>query len=229
MAYGIDDDGIKVNLYGGNRVETRLKSGHPIVLSQESDYPWNGEVCLTVEEAPQVSFSISMRIPSWANGATLSIEREGTSESLPCTQGTYASMTRIWRAGDRIRLFLPMKARMLLAHHLVEESRNQAAVMRGPIVYCIESEDLPPSVCIRDVFLHSDAVFEEEAGEGSLAGLTLLRCIGSRLLRLEDETVLYSEISPYAFEPIMLRLVPYYAWDNRSQGEMTVWLPIRWR
>ncbi len=228
MAYGIDEEGIRVNLYGGNRLSTTLKSGHPIVVRQESDYPWQGDISLTVEEAPKISFSISMRIPSWAKGATLSVESKGVCTSYPCTQGSYASITRSWKVGDRIRLFLPVKARILLAHPLVEENRNQGAVMRGPVVYCVESEDLPPGVSIRDILLHSDSVFEEEPGDGILAGIRLLRCTGSRLSRPAYETSLYSEISPYTFEPISLRLVPYYAWDNRSQGEMTVWLPLRW-
>ena len=126
-----------------------------------------------------------------------------------------------------IRLRLPLRPRVLLAHPLVEESRNQGAVMRGPVVYCVESEDLPAGMGIKDVFLPSDAVFSETKGQGEFAGMTFLSCAGSRAVSNSGEE-LYSELKSYRFEEFTLRLLPYFAWDNRSPGEMTVWLPLRW-
>jgi DUF1680 family protein len=117
---------------------------------------------------------------------------------------------------------------MLLAHPLVEESRNQAAVMRGPLVYCLETADLSDRLGVKDVLLPSDAIFTEEKGEGILAGMTLLSCVG-RVLGAKPAEGLYRELADYSLEPLSLRFVPYFAWDNRGPGEMSVWLPLLWR
>lgn len=225
MAYGITEKGIAVNLYGGNRLSTSLKDGALIELSQETAYPWDGDIKLTISAAPSSEFSISLRIPHWISGSTIAVN--GKPVGSPCEPGAYAEIRRIWRAGDTIRLQMPLRPRILCAHPLVEESRNQAAVMRGPIVYCLESDDLPKGVGIKDVLLHSNARFSEEPGIGALSGLTLLTSEGSRLDSGSDDA-LYHELSSYDFMALPLRLVPYFAWDNRSHGEMTVWLPLRW-
>ncbi|HWR11724.1 MAG TPA: glycoside hydrolase family 127 protein [Rectinemataceae bacterium] len=225
MAYGITDKGVTVNLYGGNRLATKLKDGSPIRLSQKTNYPWDGDIAISVEEAPAGEFSISLRIPNWAPGATISVN--GQPVEAPCAAGAFREIRRSWAAGDLIRLTLPMAARMLCAHPLVEESRNQAAVMRGPIVYCVESADLPEGLSIKDIMLRSDAVFSEEPGTGALKGLTLLGCAGARLPSGSEDS-LYRELPSRAPEDLPLKLVPYFAWDNRGEGEMTVWLPLRW-
>ena len=227
MAYGVSEKGITVNLYGGNHLSTALKDGSLVELAQESAYPWEGDVALTVSAAPASAFAIALRIPHWAAGAALSVTSGGKTEEIPCQPGSYAEIERVWRPGDVIRLRLPLRPRMLLAHPLVEESRNQAAVMRGPVVYCVESEDLPSGMGIKDVLLPSAAVFSETKGQGQFAGMTFLSCAGSRMVTKSDEG-LYSELKSYRFEEFPLKLLPYFAWDNRSPGEMTVWLPLRW-
>ncbi len=227
MAYGVSEKGITVNLYGGNRLSTALKDGSLVELAQESAYPWEGDVALTVSAAPASPFAIALRIPHWAAGAALAVSASGKTEEFPCQSGSYAEIERVWRAGDTIRLRLPLRPRILLAHPLIEESRNQAAVMRGPVVYCLESEDLPAGVGIKDVFLPSDAVFSETRGQGQFAGMTFLSCAGERLVSEPDDG-LYRELKSRHFEEFPLKLLPYFAWDNRSPGEMTVWLPLRW-
>ena len=225
MAYGISEKGICVNLYGSSRLSTSLRDGSRVVLSQETDYPWAGEVELSIVEAPADEFSISLRIPNWAPGATLAVNGEPRAAS--CEAGSYAEVRRVWRTGDTIRLSLPIRPRILCAHPLVEESRNQAALMRGPIVYCLESADIPAGLGVKDILLSSDTVFTVKPGEGQLAGLDLLDCVGLRL-RSGEGDALYRELADWSLEEIPLRLVPYFAWDNRGTGEMTVWLPLKW-
>jgi DUF1680 family protein len=235
MAYGVTAKGVVVNLYGANRLETKLADGARVVFEQETDYPWEGEVLIRVAEAPGSEFSLSLRIPAWAKGASVrvngkTVHAEGCgAEPAP---GSYFEIRRAWRAGDAVTLSLPLRPRMLLAHPLVEESRNQAAVMRGPLVYCLESADLPEGVGIGEMLLPSDARFAEEKGSGPLAGMTVLACEGARLAAASgappDGQALYRELGDASLERMPLRFVPYFAWDNRGEGEMTVWLPLKW-
>jgi DUF1680 family protein len=235
MAYGVTAKGVVVNLYGANRLETKLADGARVVFEQETDYPWEGEVLIRVAEAPGSEFSLSLRIPAWAKGASVrvngkTVHAEGCgAEPAPVS---YFEIRRAWRAGDAVTLSLPLRPRMLLAHPLVEESRNQAAVMRGPLVYCLESADLPEGVGIGEMLLPSDARFAEEKGSGPLAGMTVLACEGARLAAASgappDGQALYRELGDASLERMPLRFVPYFAWDNRGEGEMTVWLPLKW-
>ena len=228
MAYGLTEDGVCVNLFGSSRLTTSLKDGRKLSLSQESAYPWDGAVAVTLDEVPGSEFTVSLRIPSWAAGASLVAENGGRSTPVPCEPGSYAAVRKAWKKGDRLLLSLPLRPRLLIAHPLVEESRNQAALMRGPLVYCLESADLPAGLGVKDILLPSDALITETKGRGGLSGMTLLECEG-RVLETGSADGLYREISGYSIKPLPLRFVPYFAWDNRGPGEMTVWLPLLWR
>jgi DUF1680 family protein len=241
MAYGLTERGVLVNLYGGSRLDTKLRDGSSLVLAQESAYPWDGEVRLTVERTPAKEMSISLRIPAWADGARAILN--GAPLAAACLPGCYYEVRRAWTAGDVLSLSLPMEPRLLLAHPLVEESRNQAAVMRGPVVYCLESDDLPAGVGLKDVLLDSGAQFVARPGEGVMKRMVVLSGRATRL-SLAAETAgavdsaraatpaegigLYSPLTSWKLEAIPLTLVPYFAWDNRGAGEMSVWLPLRW-
>ena len=142
-AYSKTDDAIWINLYGSNRLSTTL-GGHPLKLSQQTNYPWDGRVQITIDECPATEFSLKLRIPGWADEATIQVN--GSAASAKAKPGTYAELRRIWKAGDVVELQLPMPARLIEANPLVEETRNQVAIKRGPIVYCLESPDLPKDV-----------------------------------------------------------------------------------
>jgi DUF1680 family protein len=228
MAYGLTRDGVCVNLYGSSRLSTILEDGRRLSLSQESAYPWDGKVTVTLEEVPAEEFTVSLRIPSWAAGVSLVAEIDGRSKPQPCEPGSYAAVRASWKRGDRLLLDLPLRPRLLLAHPLVEESRNQAALMRGPLVYCLESADLPAGLGVKDILLPSDALFSETKGKDGLMGMTLLSCDGA-ILGTKGADGLYRELAGYSIEAMPLRFVPYFTWDNRGPGEMSVWLPLLWR
>src|SRR5262249_8039752 len=132
-AYCKSDKGIWVNLYGSNVLDTRLADGARLKLTQETDYPWDGRVKITLQAAPAGPCSVLLRIPGWAKGAVLSIS--GTPERTSVKPGTYHEVRRVWSAGDVLELTLPLRAQLIQAHPLVEETRNQVAVQRGPVVY----------------------------------------------------------------------------------------------
>jgi len=152
-AYSISNKGLFVNLYGGNKLNGTLKDGSLVKISQVTDYPWNGKITISLNQVSKNPFSIFLRIPGWCNSAELSIN--GKKVEQPLTPGTYAEVNRVWKAGDKIELNLPMEAELMEANPLVEETRNQVAVKRGPVVYCLESADLPQGEKIFNVALSS--------------------------------------------------------------------------
>ena len=220
-AYGRSEGSIWVHLYGAGELATEVAPGRPFRLRQETDYPWDGRVTIRVDEAPAEPVTLRLRIPGWAAGATL----DAPAEVRP---GAYAAVTRVWRAGDALTLRLPMPVRCLEAHPLVEEARNQVAYQRGPIVYCLESSDLPAGVSLLDVHAVAPAELtphREPVGEGP--PLVVLR--GEWEAEADSAPwsgSLYRDRGQRANRPIPVRLIPYFAWGNRGRSEMSVWVPL---
>ena len=137
----------------------------------------------------------------------------------------YAVILRKWKKGDTVTLDMPMEAKLIEANPLVEECRGQVAVQRGPILYCIESNDLG-GADIDNIAIPADAKFTPV--ETTIEG--------SRIMALETEAVdrgetswqgtLYREINDND-KKVKIRLIPYYAWGNRGKSEMTVWIPVK--
>lgn len=224
-AYSLTDKGVWVNLYGANVLDTRLPDGSHLKLIQETDYPWNGTVCFKFVEVPETKLSVYLRVPAWSRDARISIN--GRSPDRIPQAGQYREIKRKWSKGDQIDLNLPMSARLIEAHPLVEETRNQVAVQRGPIVYCLESTDLPDDTNISEIALARNATFSSQFAPDLLGGITVLKGKGLRLAADDWDKELYREISSRAPVPVDISLIPYYAWGNRGDSEMTVWMPLR--
>jgi DUF1680 family protein len=223
--YGRSEDAVWVNLYGGSVLDTTLPKGERVALAQETDYPWEGRVRITVRAAPARPLALWLRIPGWAAGASLSIN--GTPERTPPEPGRYAELKRAWVAGDVIELDLPLRPRLLQAHPLVEEARNQVAVQRGPIVYCLESPDLEKGVAVSDVLIPHDIDLKPRYDATLLGGVTVLEGKTEAVVERAWSGELYRELAPTTPRTVALRLIPYYAWGNRGPSEMTVWMPLR--
>ncbi len=224
-AYSIAGDGVAVNLFGGNELSSHLPDGSTIRLHQETDYPWDGAVRLVIDECRPEPFDVLVRVPGWAAGATLRVN--GERSDVPVVAGSFATVRRAWTAGDVIDLDLPMKPELIVGHRRIEEVRNQAAVRRGPVVYCVETPDLPEGVSVLDVHLPSDVDFDVVPEPTLLNGVTSLRA--EFLLRTDRSSAMYTPLAPPEWTPAALRLVPYFAWSNRGTSEMTVWMPLVWR
>jgi len=224
-AYSMSDDGVWVNLYGSNVLDTRLPDGSKVKLTQRTDYPWGDTMRITVEEIPARELSVFLRIPGWAEGSRATINGKLVGNNLKSEQ--YFEIRRSWSAGDVIELFLPMPVQLIEANPLVEEVRNQVAVKRGPIVYCLESVDLPDGVQITDVAISRTTKFRTHFDDNLLAGTSVLQ---GRVLALPASDwgeALYRAMPLQAPKAVDIRMVPYYAWGNRGDAEMTVWLPLR--
>ena len=223
-AYGIDEDGILVNLYGSSELSTTIKN-QSVLLKQSSNYPWDGKIRVKFESSSEESFSMKFRIPGWTESARISVN--GDVVNTDFKRGQYAEVRRRWKSGDVIELDLPMPVQLIEAHPLVEENRNQVAIQRGPIVYCLESPDLPKGTRVQKMKVPSDVVLTPQFEQDLLGGVM---AIEGRFLSRHDadwDGKLYRQRDDITESLVDVRLIPYYAWANRGMSEMSVWLPVR--
>ena len=223
-AYTLSENGVAVVLFGGNNLKTTLLDGSAIKLTQDTDYPWKGIVKITVDECKSDAFDIKVRIPKWAVGSTLKVNGEVV--DFDVIPGQFAVIHRKWNVGDEILLDMPMEVKLIEGHNRIEEVRNQIAVKRGPIVYAIESPDLPKDTSILDVYYKGGNELKAVHKEDFLGGVTVIET--ELLLRQDIKEEMYQTITKPVWKPYKTQLVPYFAWSNRGQAEMTVFLPIIW-
>lgn len=221
-AYSISDKGIWFNLYGSNKVSTKLADGSKVSLEQTTNYPWDGNIQFVINETGNHAYSLFFRIPSWTSHAKLSVNSKELAFDLKA--GNYVEVSRIWKKGDQISLILPMDATLIESNPLVEENRNQVAVKRGPIVYCLESNDLPGK-SIFNAFIPSTMQFNPKAI--TIDGASMMSLEGEAKIAENQnwDDVLYRPIAK-SNTSIPIKLIPYFAWGNRGHSEMSVWLPL---
>jgi DUF1680 family protein len=223
-AYSLTDDAVWVNVFGSSMLEAELRNGQSLRLTQETDYPWDDKVRITLQDAPNGLSGIMLRIPGWATDVSLLVN--GRETDVDRKPGTFARLHRRWVAGDVIELKLPLDIAFLEANPLIEETRNQAAVMRGPIVYCLESTDLPTGVNIDDVVINPRGEWKPQWKPDLLGGVTVLEGQGVISTSQSWTEELYRRLDSGEERRIPITLIPYYAWANRGRSQMTVWLPI---
>lgn len=116
-----------------------------------------------------------------------------------------------------------------MADPLVEQTRNQVAVMRGPVVYCLESVDVPKGIQFEDICLPFDAKWKTQHEPELLGGVTVLRTKAMVTDKTGTKDIGgYRHVSGVRPRRVNITMIPYYAWNNREETKMTVWLPIRW-
>lgn len=223
FAYAKKQESIWINLYGSSTLCTVLAKGNRVRLEQQSNYPWDGEVHLTIVECGSDPFAIKLRIPGWVTTGTLEVD--GVPLETQLVPATYVTVQRQWKPGTKIELKLPMPNQLIESHPLVEETRNQLAVKRGPLVYCLESNDLPPQSSLADVRIPSEANLQPRFDADFLGGVTVLEGMFTLREAGKWKGKLYRTFQSPEATPIRVRLIPYYAWSNRGQSEMSVWIP----
>jgi DUF1680 family protein len=228
--YSISDAGIWVHLYGESSAEITLGDGRHVTLKQETQYPWHEEVTLRISGiSGEGEFSLFVRMPAWCeSGAQLWVDDEPWSGDL--TPGSYVEIRRNWQGGDRVRLHLSMHVRRIRSHPYVFEDSGRVALMRGPLVYCVEGADYP-GMDVRDLALPGDAELRAEFQHDLLGGVVLLR--GTGQLRPLDpywNEHLYGSNSSGqdgVSTDVPFVALPYYAWAHREPGGMQVWVRSR--
>ena len=225
--YSRDEQGIWIHHYGGNTLDARLANVKRLKLIQKTNYPWDGKIVVLLQEVDSAEpFAIRVRIPGWATGATVAIN--GAPPANAPVAGQYLFMKRAWRSGDEIELNLPMPVRLMQAHPKAEQLRNQVAVMRGPMLYCLESKDLADECDLDNVYIPDDLQLDGQAVDDLPFGIVTLT--GKALYREEPSWTgdLYRKVERHPMKPLRIRMIPYFAWANRGPSSMSVWLPVVW-
>jgi DUF1680 family protein len=222
--YSVADDGLYVNLYSGNELAAKLKDGSAIQLQQTTNYPWDGKIDITIKEAPAHPVTIYLRIPGWCKKYQFKVNGKTPMSLSNINYNGYKSCKQMWKAGDKIELVLDMPATLLESNPLVEETKNQVAVKRGPVVYCLESADLPQEN-VFNIMIPSSIKLLPTPMKVDI-GNTMALTGEARVLQNSNwKNILYKEVNTTT-KPIKIKLIPYYAWANRGQTDMTVWMPL---
>ncbi len=222
-AYAIADNGVYCNLYGSNNLKTKTAKGQDISIIQDTDYPWDGLIKLKIDKAPKNDYSVFLRIPEWCNDASITVN--GKNENITAKSGTYAQIKKNWKKGDEIVLNIPLRPRLIESNPLVEETRNQVAVMYGPMVYCMESVDLPTNTSIYDIIVPSNIQLTPKPIYMEGSKVIALEGIANKKISNGWNKKLYREIQS-AMQNVNISLRPYYAWNNRGNYDMSVWLRL---
>ena len=194
-------------------------------LRATTDYPWDGTIRFAIEETPGKTLAFKLRIPSWTDRASIRINGEAV--AVETTPGSYSEISRVWRQGDVFELDLEMKTRLLAGHPRSEHIRNQVAVKRGPVVYCLESNDVIGDVPFEQIAIDASAEFEPEYRSDLLGGVTVLRTTAKAMAK-PQRTIIgqYGDITEQHALPVDIEMIPYFAWNNRDEPKMSVWPPL---
>jgi len=228
--YAQQGDSLYVNLFVGSTAEIKMDNGRKLKLVQETRYPWDGTVKMTVSPDRSSNLTINVRVPGWARNEPVPsslyrfvdtveepvvLKVNGKPAPLNVNKG-YASVNRRWKQGDVIELVLPMPVRRILANELVQADRGRVALQRGPIVYAVEWPDNPGGR-VRNLVLPDDAKLVAEFRPDLLNGVEIVK---ARVISLA-----YDEQGSINKREQDFTAIPYYAWANRGVGEMLVWIP----
>lgn len=227
--YAERGDAVWVNLYAASNAEIKLDNGRVIAIRQQTKYPWDGAVHMTVTPDKTSAATIHVRIPGWAHEQVLStdlyrfadaaapratVKVNGAPITMKLDRG-YVTITRTWKAGDTIDLDLPMPVRRIVANEQVEADRGRVALQRGPIVYAAEWADNPAGR-VRNLVLPTTSKLTAEFKPELLNGVEVVKSRAVAYSTAADGKVTHAEQEFTA--------IPYYAWANRGRGQMTVWL-----
>ena len=217
------DAGVALHQYVTGRWTAATAAGE-VALEVTTDYPWDGTVRVTVADAPAAEWELALRVPSWADEVSLSVDGEPVDAAA--VDG-WLRLTRSWAPGAVVELQLPLDVRFTAPDPRVDALRGSAAVERGPLVYCLEGAD-HPGTRLDDVVLDPAAAAVDQAGPETIGGAVTLRLGGRRRPHPVGWWPYGSATGAdedRAAEPIPLVAVPYFTWGNREPGPMGVWVP----
>jgi DUF1680 family protein len=230
--YATDDEGIYATLYGSNETQVDWE-GTNVEIVQQTEYPWSGEIRMTVSPKKAIDFALRLRIPSWARSQLVPGDLYSFATDTPDWQlsvndrvveaevvNGFAVVRREWQSGDRVTLKLPMPVQVNRCVEAVAANRDRVCFSRGPLVLCAEGIDNGGAV--QRVFVpHPEQAAAEatvsqetEVSEGTEDPLAIE--LAAREIDLERHA-----------SDHRLKLIPYFAWSNRDRGSMQVWFPVK--
>jgi len=225
--YAMSRDGVYVNLYDNSELNWHLEDGAGLKITQATNYPWSGDVKLTVNPDKPSTFTVYLRWPAWAASADLQVNGQSIQIS-GITRGSFIPISRNWRPGDTITLSFPLQNIPTVANPRAADLYGRLAMQRGPLVYTLEQID-QNGVALGDIFIRPNGQSTAEARKELLGGVTVLKVSGQAAEKPLGEEALYEPLATAinrAKRPITLTFIPYYAIANREPTPMEVWVPI---
>ncbi|HEV8461873.1 MAG TPA: beta-L-arabinofuranosidase domain-containing protein [Gaiellaceae bacterium] len=217
----VSPEGVQLHQYTSSTIRADVPDAGPVELAVETSYPWSGTVTVGVVSSVDAEWTLSLRVPAWARVATV--------DGHPVEPGRYVRLTRRWQEGDRVVLELDVSPRLTAANPRIDAVRGCVALERGPVVYCVEQHDLEGGVDIADVAVDKSAEPVDSGPVEQLGGVPGVALAGAvRTLDgwRQSEYRDLRELPAAAPESeARLLAVPYFAWANRDQGGMRVWIP----
>ena len=224
--YAVKDKDVYVNLFLSNKSELAVGK-KKVALSQQTNYPWDGDITITIDQNSVGQFALKIRIPSWVKGKVVPSDlysytdgkRLGyrvsvNNQELYPEIRDYITIDRKWKKGDKVQIHFDMEPRVVRANNKVEADRGMVAIERGPLVYCAEHPD-------NDFDIFSALVNQEpqfQFGKTEIAGTSVVT------LTTDAQTLEFNKQGKLLVKDQTLTLIPYYAWCHRGSGKMRVWL-----
>jgi uncharacterized protein len=225
--YSTSSDGVYVHLYDNSAMNWHLHDGNALSIRQKTNYPWEGEVEITVAPASPSEFTVHVRIPGWSVKNAVKVNGAEVSGARP---GEYLAIRRHWSTRDTIQLSFDMTPHLLKANPAVNEDRGRIAFQRGPLVFCMEHLDQinqEPSIDMASYTVKLDGDTTAHFEPNLLDGVMILSHPGYINRSPADLSLYYSADEKMNSRQIAttLKLIPYYAWSNRNLSSMQVWIP----
>ena len=226
--YAVKDKNVYVNLFLSNKSNLTV-GGKKVALSQTTEYPWNGDITVNVDQNAAGQFAMKIRIPGWVRNQVVpsnlyqytdgkrlgyTVTVNGSVVGAISADGYY-TIDRRWKKGDKVQIHFDMEARTVRANNKVEADRGMVSIERGPIVYCAEHPD--NSFDIMGALINQNPQFT--LGKGEIAGTPV------QTLTTSAQTLNFNKQGKLEAQDQTLTLIPYYAWCHRGSGKMRVWLP----
>ncbi len=215
--YSSNDEELYVHLFIGGETEAEL-SGHKVTLKQESNYPWKGDIRYTFDMEGKTTFTLATRIPGWCKNAEILVNGEEVVYDL---DKGYAKINRTWSPEDVVEVSFHMPVEVVRSHPEVRENAGKIALQRGPVIYCLEEMDNGKN--LQDLTIPADQNFVVNHESELLNGVTVIRGQATQTDRDQIEDSLYST-KKLDRKNREFKAIPYYAWSNRGENEMTVWV-----
>ena len=224
--YAVKDKDVYVNLFLSNKSELAVGK-KKVALSQQTNYPWDGDITITIDQNSVGQFALKIRIPGWVKGKVVPSDlysyTDGkrlvyrvsvNNQELYPEIRDYITIDRKWKKGDKVQIHFDMEPRVVRANNKVEADRGMVAIERGPLVYCAEHPD-------NDFDIFSALVNQEpqfQFGKTEIAGTSVVT------LTTDAQTLEFNKQGKLLVKDQTLTLIPYYAWCHRGSGKMRVWL-----
>lgn len=229
--YALKENNVYINLFATSTSNIIINS-KKVTITQQNNYPWDGNLSFSIEPASSTAFTVRIRIPGWAQGQAIPSDLytfshtpgkkiiilvNGKPTEYTMDNG-YAVISKTWKKGDHIQLELPMTVEKIISNKKVINNKGKIALQFGPLIYCLESPDNFGATS--NVIVPETSTFTTQFQPALLKGVMTLHGNGIAVMIDKEKNSVQTKAQP-------VTAIPYYAWAHRGKGEMTVWIPQR--